>query len=247
MCLVGNLEKTCNRSQGDDYLKIALISNPTSRRQKPDFPPPGIAYLGATAYQAGHEVHLIDGGLRITSQITQDVRDVSPDLVGVTCWTIDRNMVWKLCAALKEAAPKAFLVLGGPHATMYPEDIFKKTHASAVIVGEGEETFAEFLEALVEGKDLKDVAGLVLRTKGGGRFTPPLALPSRTSTRFPVRITPDFGISAFCTTEVFRRCPVRRQLLFPLGGACSIATTAPQFGFGVGDGGSAHRKTFLKK
>jgi anaerobic magnesium-protoporphyrin IX monomethyl ester cyclase len=170
MCLAGNLEKTCNRSQGDDYLKIALISNPTSRRQKPDFPPPGIAYLGATAHQAGHEVHLIDGGLRITSQITQDVRDVSPDLVGVTCWTIDRNMVWKLCAALKEAAPKAFLVLGGPHATMYPEHIFKKTHASAVIVGEGEETFAEFLEALVEGKDLKDVAGLVLRTKGGGVF-----------------------------------------------------------------------------
>jgi len=168
--IVGNLEKACNRSQVGDYLRIALVSNPTSRHQKPDFPPPGIAYLGAVAHQAGHEVLLIDGGLRTISQITQDVREASPGLIGVTCWTIDRNMIWKLCAALKQAAPKAFLVLGGPHATMYPEHIFKKTHASAVVVGEGEETFAEFLEALSEGKDLKDVAGMVLRNETGSVF-----------------------------------------------------------------------------
>lgn len=122
------------------------------------------------AHQTGHEVLLIDGGLRTISQITQDVREFSPALVGVTCWTIDRNMVWKLCAALKEAAPKAFLVLGGPHATMYSEHIFKKTHASAVVVGEGEETFSEFLEALDAGKNLKDVAGMVLRNEDDGVF-----------------------------------------------------------------------------
>jgi radical SAM superfamily enzyme YgiQ (UPF0313 family) len=147
-----------------------LISNPTSRHQKPDFPPPGIAYLGAVAHQAGHKVLLIDGGLRMISQIVKDVREFSPDVVGVTCWTIDRKMVWELCATLKMAAPKAILVLGGPHATMYPEHIFKKTHATVVIVGEGEETFAEFLEALTQGKDLKDVAGLVLRGEDGGVF-----------------------------------------------------------------------------
>ena len=114
-------------------MKVVLISNPTVRHQKPDFPPPGIAYLGATARQAGHDVLLIDGGLRTIQQIVQDVRDVSPNVVGVTCWTIDRKMVWKLCAVLKKVVPKAFLILGGPHSTMYPEHVFKKTHASAVI------------------------------------------------------------------------------------------------------------------
>jgi hypothetical protein len=101
-------------------LKVVLISNPASRHQKPDFPPPGVAYLGAKAHQAGHEVLLIDGGLRSILQIVHDVREFSPDVVGLTCWTIDRNMVWKLCAALKSAIPKTFLILGGPHATMYP-------------------------------------------------------------------------------------------------------------------------------
>jgi radical SAM superfamily enzyme YgiQ (UPF0313 family) len=53
---------------------------------------------------------------------------------------------------------------------MYPGHIFRKTHASAVIIGEGEETFAEFLEALAKGRDLKDVAGMVLRNEDGSTF-----------------------------------------------------------------------------
>jgi hypothetical protein len=53
-------------------MKILLISNPTSRRQRPDFPPPGIAYLGAISKREGHEVMLIDGGLRTISQITAE-------------------------------------------------------------------------------------------------------------------------------------------------------------------------------
>ncbi len=151
-------------------MNIVLISNPTSRHQKPDFPPPGIAYLGAVAHLKGHEVQLIDGGLRSMTQIIQDVKEAVPDLIGVTCWTIDRKMMWKLCAALKTSVPEATLVIGGPHATIYPDHIFKKTHASAVIVGEGEETFAEYLEALAEGRDLKNVAGMVLRDENYGGF-----------------------------------------------------------------------------
>ena len=177
--------KACNRSKSGDYLKIALISNPTSRRQKPDFPPPGIAYLGAVAHQANHKVLLIDGGLRTISQITQDVREASPDLVGVTCWTIDRHLVWELCAALKEAVPKAFLVLGGPHATMYPEHIFKKTRASAVVVGEGEETFIELLNRLNKGKDPRKVAGMALRREDGSVFYTAPRSPIRNMNSIP--------------------------------------------------------------
>jgi len=151
-------------------LKIVLISNPTSRQQKPDFPPPGIAYLGAIAHQSGHEVLLSDGGLKNIQEIIYEVKDFVPDVVGVTCWTIDRKMVWELCAVLKDVCSKALLVVGGPHATMYPEHIFIKTHASAVVLGEGEETFAEFIETLEAGKSLKEVAGLVLRDEGEGVF-----------------------------------------------------------------------------
>lgn len=166
-------------------MKILLISNPTTRRQRPDFPPPGIAYLGAIAKNEGHEVMLIDGGLQTILKITAEARKYSPDLVGVTCWTIDRGMVWKLCAALKEVVPGAFLILGGPHATMYPDHMFEKTHASAVVIGEGEETFAELLVTLSGGGDLTSVAGIVLKGKDGSVFYTSGRLPIKDISSIP--------------------------------------------------------------
>jgi anaerobic magnesium-protoporphyrin IX monomethyl ester cyclase len=159
-------------------MKIALISNPTSLHQRPDFPPIGIAYLGAVASDRGHEVLLVDGGLHSISNIVNRVRKVGPEIIGVTCWTIDRKMVWDLCGKLKKAAPKAFLVIGGPHATIYPDHIFKRTHASAVVLGEGEATFIELLDAMTHGKDLKTVNGIALRSEDG--------TPYYTAARFPI-------------------------------------------------------------
>lgn len=147
-------------------MKILLISNPPERRQKPDFPPIGIAYLGAIANNLGHETMLIDAGLSSLTEIINEVKKFSPQIIGVTCWTIDRGMVWKLCSKLKEVT-KAYLVIGGPHATIYPEHIFKKTHTSAVIIGEGEETFKELLSAIEGNIDIKSVRGLVLRNDDG--------------------------------------------------------------------------------
>ena len=148
-------------------MRIVLISNPTTRNQRPDFPPVGISYLGSAARKNGHDVLLIDGGMYRIASIVNKVRDVSPEIIGVTCWTIDRAMVWNLCNELKKAVPKAFLVIGGPHATIFPDHIFRKTHASAVVIGEGEETFLELLNSMAHGKDLKEVAGLALRKENG--------------------------------------------------------------------------------
>jgi len=151
-------------------MKIVLISSPTSLNQRPDFPPAGISYLGAVASDHGHEVLLIDGGLHNISDIVKTVQKIKPQFVGVTCWTIDRKMVWNLCTEFKQVSPNSLLVIGGPHATMYPEHIFKKTHAFAVVLGEGEETFPELLDAIEHGKDLKKVSGIALRNQDGTAY-----------------------------------------------------------------------------
>ncbi|MBE3143869.1 MAG: radical SAM protein [Planctomycetes bacterium] len=148
-------------------MKVVLISNPTSRRMKPDFPPIGIAYLGAVAYDRGYEVLLIDGGLTGLKDIGRQVKKFAPDFVGVTCWTINRGIVWELCAILQKIVPAAFLAVGGPHASFYPEHIFVKTHATAVVIGEGEETMCELLDTIKNGGDLAQVRGIAYRKKDG--------------------------------------------------------------------------------
>ncbi len=148
-------------------MKIVLISNPTTIKQKPDFPPIGIAYLGAIAKEDGHDVLLIDGGLESIEKIAAKTKEFMPDLVGITCWTIGRGKVWELCSALESELLKATLVIGGPHATILPKQVFKKTFASIVVIGEGEETFRELLLSLGKGGDLSSVAGLYFKDKNG--------------------------------------------------------------------------------
>jgi anaerobic magnesium-protoporphyrin IX monomethyl ester cyclase len=149
-------------------MKVLLISHPRKNFQKPDFPPIGIAYLGAVSRRAGHETRLIDGGLKRIPDIIKEAKSFSPDLIGLTCWTLERETIWALCRSLKEELPGAFLVVGGPHATFYPGHIFKLTHASAVVIGEGEETFRELLAALSKGEDPLKVKGMFIRSPGGG-------------------------------------------------------------------------------
>ena len=144
-------------------MKVLLISNPPSRLQKPDFPPVGIASLGAISHYAGYDTLLIDSGFSTISDVVRQAYYYSPDIIGITCWTIDRGRVWELCHELKKKLPSVFLVLGGPHASLYPVHVFLKTYAEAVVVGEGEQTFQELLTAWKENRDLKGIPGLALR------------------------------------------------------------------------------------
>lgn len=148
-------------------MKIVFISHPNKYKQKPDFPPIGIAYLGAVVRKRGHEVCLIDGGLTEINDIVRQVKAFKPDFIGITCWTINRDTVWKLCSILQKETPEAFLAIGGSHASIYPEHIFVKTHATIVVIGEGEETICELLDAIEKNRDLSQVPGIVWRDKAG--------------------------------------------------------------------------------
>lgn len=148
-------------------MKVALISHPEEISRKQDFPPIGTAYLGAVSNSLGYETLLIDAGKTSVSDTLRKLRDFMPDFIGVTCWTINRGTVWRLCAELKSNFPEVFLALGGPHATLFPEHIFRKTHASAVVIGEGEETFRDLLLTLNGKGDIKKVNGLAIRNDDG--------------------------------------------------------------------------------
>ena len=140
-------------------LRVVLISHPKEKLDKPDFPPPGIAYIGAVAKRDGHSVRLIDGGLKLNTEIVSEVEKFSPDVIGLTCWTIGRSLVWDLANKLKQSLPNVILVVGGPHATEFPSHIFKKTHAQVIVKGEGEFIFSDLLKAISNKQGLQSVKG----------------------------------------------------------------------------------------
>jgi anaerobic magnesium-protoporphyrin IX monomethyl ester cyclase len=92
------------------------------------------------------------------------------DLVGISSLTGAYNNALRLAKIAKENGK--YVVMGGYHPSALPEEVLKSAYVDAVIIGEGEETFREF----VNRGPGKDVAGLAYKDNGGIVFTPPRPL-----------------------------------------------------------------------
>ncbi len=110
-----------------------------------------------------HDVRIID--LRIEENLDQTLEEFRPQLVGVTSLTANSPQALLVCKRTKRFDPNIFVVAGGYHAALSPQD-FDGPHVDAVVIGEGEGAFAELVAAIDSGGDLRRIAGLRLRHEG---------------------------------------------------------------------------------
>jgi radical SAM superfamily enzyme YgiQ (UPF0313 family) len=88
-----------------------------------------------------HRVNLVD-------EYNQPIDlDAPADLVGITCNTPNASHVYALADAFRRRG--RLVVLGGPHATLLPDEA--RQHADAVVVGEAERTWPQVLEDAAAG------------------------------------------------------------------------------------------------
>jgi radical SAM superfamily enzyme YgiQ (UPF0313 family) len=73
------------------------------------------------------------------------------DLVGLSSMTQYSSTMYEIIDSLRKINSKAYIVWGGIHPIIHPEDAIK--HADAICTGEGEFAFKNFLELFKNGKD----------------------------------------------------------------------------------------------
>ena len=101
-------------------------------------------------------------------QILQDIYKRKPDVIGFSCYIWNISYVKVILADIKKVLPDVKIWAGGPEVSYHGEAFLKEEPAvDLVMMGEGEITFAHFLKALLEGEDLKQVSGLMLRNDDG--------------------------------------------------------------------------------
>src|SRR5688572_2977952 len=143
-------------------------------------PPIGLAYLAAAARAAGHDVTVIDavGEAPTKSTLLEDDRlsvrgltadeivervPADTDVLGVSCmFSQDWPYVKRVLRALRARFPRTLIVVGGEHVTALPEVVLEEV-VDYCVVGEGEETLVELLDAIRDGRPLAEVPGLVTR------------------------------------------------------------------------------------
>ena len=153
-------------------MKITLANPPypPSAHSHPPFIPLGIAYLGAVAEKAGHQVTVIDCQAEKLSYeaFRSRLSQIPTDVFGVTSTTLLYNSAKQLLTIAGEAHPQATTIIGGSHATFWDTNALQECPALDIVVRrEGETTFLEILQRLQEAKTFEGVLGLTYRAKDG--------------------------------------------------------------------------------
>jgi radical SAM superfamily enzyme YgiQ (UPF0313 family) len=107
-------------------MKITLVNPPypLNVHSHPPFIPLGIAYLGAVAERAGHQVTVIDCQAERLSYdgFRSRIAQVPSDVVGVTSTTLLYNSAKEILTVARQVHPNAVTMIGGSHVTFWDEN-----------------------------------------------------------------------------------------------------------------------------
>ena len=193
-------------------MKILLLTPPGLRMMNPvtfseDMLPPktwvplGIASLASALRAGGFETEFTDLHDHEWDQVKSLLAESAPDLVGVSCFTFGRTNALRVASLSKQALPDVPVVMGGPHATFFPDQMLDSGVVDVVVLGEGEVTIVELAECLAQGGDMSRIRGIAYRED---------ALRRRTQAResvtdldgFPFPSYDAFDISEYKSPEI---------------------------------------------
>ncbi len=136
--------------------RILLINPPSARsiyqRSKLraavfHFPPLSLATVGAALLERGQEVRVLDmAGMRNPlDELKRALGEFEPDWVGITFTTPLCSEACRISRIVKEFNPSIRVVGGGQHSSALPEETLASSAMDAVVIGEGDRTFAEMI------------------------------------------------------------------------------------------------------
>lgn len=136
----------------------------------------GLLMLGSVLRKAGHRVRIIDSTAQIldNKETLEEIKIFQPDIVGFTGVTPSILKAVKMASMVKDLYPSIPILIGGPHFTAIPEKTLMDYPVfNYGVVGEGEITIVELVNALASNRKPSNVPGVAFLENGRVRFNPP--------------------------------------------------------------------------
>lgn len=111
--------------------------------------------IAAVLEKKGYNVKILDLPAQKLSKksVLSFTSAENPDLIGISAMTPNLTSAINLARQIKEVEPEVDIVLGGPHASLFPEETLQNVPDFDIIVhGEGEETIVELAETFEKGE-----------------------------------------------------------------------------------------------
>ena len=160
-------------------MQVLLLSMPDSFEHMPSLAirmPNGALTSLAGNLDAHHRVAVADLILvqsRVRETVERLVRELQPDLVGLSVMTFQRRTALRLITLLRALRPQTRIVVGGYDPSLAPEAYTRALEAPDFLVrGEGEMTFRDLIRAIERKTDYANIPGLSYRSDGGFLHNP---------------------------------------------------------------------------
>ena len=126
--------------------------------------PQGLGYIAAVLEREGYEVEIYSQDLHhypeehLTEYLNKNHFDFIA--ISVIAGYYQYGRLLKLSKAINKSQNRPYYLLGGHGPAPEPDYFLKKTGADAIVIGEGEETVLELLEAVINKKPLSKISGI---------------------------------------------------------------------------------------
>ena len=160
-------------------MNVLLLSMPDAFEHMPVLTtrmPNGALTSLAGNVDAHHRVAVADLILaqgRVRATVERLVRELRPEVVGLSVMTFQRRTAFKVIDLVRALVPGARIVVGGYDPSLAPEAYAAEgTGVDFIVRGEGEATFRELLRALESGGEVEGISGLSYRDGNGFHANP---------------------------------------------------------------------------
>jgi radical SAM superfamily enzyme YgiQ (UPF0313 family) len=146
-------------------MRILLITKDTG--QYTDWFPQSIAYISSVLLKNGYKVEIYHQNVNhYPDEHLTDYLDKNHfDIVGVSAigGYYQYKKLLKISEAINNSKQRPFYIIGGHCPSPEPEYFLKKSQADAIVIGEGENTIIELVEAISNKKSLANIKGIAFR------------------------------------------------------------------------------------
>jgi radical SAM superfamily enzyme YgiQ (UPF0313 family) len=116
--------------------------------------PIGLLYIASYLRTRNVDVDMVDLNVEKQKNLLERLHDQKPEFVGIYSNISNIGEAKEIAKTVKEENDNVKVVFGGPHPSSSPESYINE-YSDAVIVGEGEVSFYEYLKGKITGKIIR--------------------------------------------------------------------------------------------
>ena len=149
-------------------LKILLVRPKSTYSDVVAGIPIGLALLAAVAERKGHQARILDLGLEPDAALSvrRTFESAAFDIAGIGCMSVEFLGGLETARLIRVLSPGTHIIFGGQHPTIMPDRVMQSDCVDSICIGEGEDTWEDFVDRMAARESLDGVEGLWFRRDG---------------------------------------------------------------------------------